>query len=56
MSKTHLVEFVRTLIVEVDVDDDATIDDIKEQAWQEFGAFDLFHSDFDINTITPASN
>lgn len=51
---TFIVEFARTVIVDIETDDDMTIDDIKDLAWQEFGSRELLHSDFDIIDIIKA--
>lgn len=48
---TFAVAFSRTIVVEVDVEDGASLDDIRDSAWQEFGGRALLHSDFEIAEI-----
>lgn len=50
----YIVEFARTVVIDVDVVEGMTIDDIKDIAWQEFGGRELLHSEFDITQIIKA--
>lgn len=51
---TYVVEFARTIVIDVEIEDGMTIDDIKDLAWQEFGSRELLHSDFDIIDVIQA--
>lgn len=51
---TFVVEFARTVVIDLEIEEGMTIDDIKDLAWQEFGSRELLHSDFEIIDIIEA--
>ena len=44
------------MVIDVEIAEGTSIDDIKDIAWREFGSRELVHSDFDIIEIIKAED
>jgi hypothetical protein len=53
---TFIIEFSRSVVIDVEIAEGTSIDDIKDIAWREFGSRELVHSDFDIIEIIKAED